>query len=83
MTRYLTIENAHEGITNLMIKIQPGMEKELFTTLEDMEHSEQNVVIRAGKMTEAEEREVDIKSVMYGDGCDREEAVAILDNPSC
>jgi len=83
MIRFLTIKDGHEDGVNALIPIQEGMEKELETTIEHMEDGRldgEEIKITCGSMTDEEYRENSIKSIMYGDGCTREEAIEILDD---
>ena len=79
MKKFLTIKDGHEDSVNLLITIEQGMEKELENTMDHLTENGQTVEISYGTMTDEEYRENGIKSIMYGDGCDREEAIKVLD----
>jgi len=78
MIRFLKIKNGHEETVNLMIPIKEGMHKELLSTLEHLDSIGQKVGITCGKMSNEEYKENNIKSLMYGECCTREEAIEIL-----
>lgn len=80
MYKFLTVKDGHEDGVDLMVPISPGMEVELDKTLEHLTKTKQPIEITFGQMTNEEFRENQIQSVMYGECCDREEAIKIVDN---
>lgn len=78
MITYLTIKDGHEEGVNSLIPIERGMEEELTNTIDHLLNTGQDVDITCGQMTDNDYRENSIKSVMYGECCDREQAIKIV-----
>ena len=79
MKRFLTIKDGCEEGVNLMIPFEESMGGELLGVISDMEKEELPIEISYGEMSDEEYRENNIKSLMYGDDCTREEAIEIVD----
>jgi hypothetical protein len=73
--KLLRIKNGYEDQWDAIIPIRKGMEVDLLATLEDMKEIE----IEYEEMPFEKHREIEIKSIMYAECCEREEAIKILD----